>query len=112
MQSETLSALGKTWIDTWNSRDLETILALYGEDAGMASAGIVKLGFSPSGTLQGKDQLRAYWSKVLSLYPNLHFDLIDTFVSPDSVVVRYTNDRGMRVCEYLRVNAQGKIIQG
>ena len=46
-----------------------------------------------SGTLRGKDRLRMYWSKAFQLLPNLHFELIDTYVSPDSIVVFYQNER-------------------
>ena len=48
----------------------------------------------------------------MQLLPNLHFDLIDTYVSPDSVVVFYQNERGAKICEYLRLDATGKIRQG
>jgi hypothetical protein len=34
------------------------------------------------------------------------------FVSQDSVVVFYENERGKRICEYLRVNDAGLIVQG
>lgn len=44
--------------------------------------------------------------------PELHFSLIELFVSPDSVVVFYANERGKKICEYLRVDAAGKIVQG
>jgi len=40
---------------------------------------------------RGKADLRAYWSKALALIPNLHFTLIDTYVSPDGVVVFFKN---------------------
>ena len=62
--------------------------------------------------LRGKDKLRMYWGKAFQLLPNLHFDLIDTYVSPDSVVVFYQNERGAQICEYLRLDAGGKIRQG
>jgi hypothetical protein len=52
------------------------------------------------------------WGKALQLLPNLHFELIDTYVSPNSLVVFYQNERGAKICEYLRLDAQGKIIQG
>ena len=32
--------------------------------------------------------------------------------SPDSVVVFYQNERGAQICEYLRLDARGKIRQG
>ena len=107
-----LAALGREWIMAWNSHDLERILALYAEDSEMTSDKIQALGCDASGTLRGKASLRTYWSKALQLLPNLHFDLIDTYVSPDSVVVFYQNERGAQICEYLRLDAKGKIRQG
>ena len=92
----------------WNSHDLERILALYAEDAEMTSDRIQALGLEASGTLRGKDKLRMYWSKAFQLLPNLHFDLIDTYVSPDSVVVFYQNERGAQICEYLRLDARAR----
>lgn len=104
--------LGRQWIDAWNSHDLERILALYSDDAEMTSDKIPALGFDPTGTVRGKERLRQYWRKGLDLLPNLHFTLIDVYVSPDSLVVFYRNDRGAKICEYLRLNADGKIRQG
>jgi ketosteroid isomerase-like protein len=111
-QAADLAAFGRQWIAAWNSHDLERVLALYDDDSEMTSDKIRSFGFEASGTLRGKAALRMYWGKVLALLPNLHFELIDAFVSPDSVVVFYRNERGARVCEYLRLNALGKIIQG
>ena len=107
-----VAALGREWIAAWNSHDLERVLALYTDDAEMTSDKIQALGFEASGTLRGKASLRMYWGKALALLPNLRFDLIDTYVSPDSVVVFYQNERGAQICEYLRLDAKGKIRQG
>src|SRR5437764_15180268 len=100
-----LAALGREWIAAWNSRDLERVLTLYAEDTEMTSDRIPALGFDASGTVRGKDNLRAYWGTALQLLPNLHFDLIDVYVSPDSLVVFYANERGHKICEYLRLDA-------
>jgi ketosteroid isomerase-like protein len=107
-----LAAFGREWIETWNSHDLDRILALYADDSEMTTDKIVALNLAASGTLRGKDMLRVYWSKGLQLLPNLHFTLIDTYVSPDSIVVFYQNERGARICEYLRLDDAGKIRQG
>ena len=48
---------------------------------------IPAFGFDPSGTLRGKDKIWSYWGTASKQLPNLHFDLIDTYVSPDSIVV-------------------------
>ncbi|MDO9296347.1 nuclear transport factor 2 family protein [Bradyrhizobium sp.] len=107
-----LTALGRDWIAAWNSRDLERVLALYADECEMTSDKIQALGFDSSGTLRGKAKLREYWGKALRLVPNLQFDLIDLFVSPDSVVVSYANERGAKICEYLRIDAERRIVQG
>jgi ketosteroid isomerase-like protein len=107
-----MAALGREWIAAWNSRELERVLALYADDSEMTSDRIQALGMDASGTLRGKDRLRMYWGTALRLLPNLHFNLIDLFVSPNSIVVFYQNERGARICEYLRLNAEGKIAQG
>jgi uncharacterized protein (TIGR02246 family) len=106
-----LQQLTSEWIAAWNSRDLERVLKLYTEDAEMTSPYIVKLGFDASGTLCGKDKLRTYWSKALTFRPDLHFVLIEAFVGPDSVAVLYRNELGKQVCEYLRLDDEGKIRQ-
>jgi len=111
-QPSMLAALGRTWVEAWNARDLERVLALYDEATVMTSDRIPAMGFDASGTVHGKDELRAYWGKALGLLPGLHFTLIDVFVSPDSVVVFYENERGKKICEYLRVNDAGLIVQG
>ena len=111
-QPSQLAALGRTWVEAWNARDLERVLTLYDEATVMTSDRIPAMGFDASGTVHGKDELRAYWSKALALLPELHFSLIDVFVSPDSVVVFYENERGKKICEYLRVNDAGLIVQG
>src|SRR3954447_17007959 len=107
-----LAALGRDWIAAWNSRDLERVLALYAEDSEMTSDRIQAMGLETCGTLRGKDKLRMYWGKALQLLPELHFELIDLFVSPDSVVVFYQNERGAKICEYLRIDGQSRIVQG
>ena len=107
-----LAALGREWIAAWNSHDLERVLALYDDDSEMTSDKIQAFGFGASGTLRGKEKLRAYWGAAFKKRPNLHFELIDTYVSPDSIVVFYQNERGAKVCEYLRLNDEGKIRQG
>jgi ketosteroid isomerase-like protein len=107
-----LAALGREWIAAWNSRDLERVLKLYAEDSEMTSDKIQALGFDSTGTLEGKAKIRIYWAKALTLLPDLHFTLIDTYVSPDSIVVFYANERGAKICEYLRLDAAGKIVQG
>ena len=82
-----LIVLGERWIAAWNARDLDRILALYADDAEMTSDGIVRLGFTVQGSVKGKQNLRAYWSKALALLPNLHFVVSGFFTSPNENIV-------------------------
>ena len=107
-----LTELGRRWIAAWNSRDLDHVLTLYAEDAEMTSDRIVALGFAVQGSLRGKHNLRAYWSKALAANTDLHFMEIAIYTSPNSLVVHYENQRGQKICEYLRVNRDGLIVQG
>ena len=107
-----LAELGRKWIAAWNSRDLEYVLTLYAEDAEMTSDHVVRLGFSVQGSLRGKHNLRAYWTKALAGNVDLHFTEVAIYTSPNSLVVHYENQRGQKICEYLRVDRDGRIVQG
>ena len=111
-QDTRLTELGHEWIAAWNTHDLDCVLALYADDFEMTSEHIHAMGFDASGTLRGKARVRDYWATALGRLPDLHFELIDLFVSPDSLVVYYQNERAQKMCEYLRLNAHGKIAQG
>ena len=112
MTSPDMTALGHEWIAAWNAHDLDRVLALYTEDFEMTSKHITGFGFDASGTLRGKAKVRKYWAFALASVPDLHFELIDLYTSPDSLIVSYRNERGGKVCEYLRLDASGKIAQG
>lgn len=83
------------WIAAWNAHDLERILAHYTDDVTMASPVIVDLVGEPSGTLHGKEAVRAYWATALARQPGLRFELLELFVGAGSVVIRYRGPRGV-----------------
>jgi SnoaL-like domain len=82
------------WIESWNSHDLGRILAHYSDDFTMSSPRIAAVANEPSGVLHGKEAIAAYWSKALSLAPNLRFKLISTYIGADSVALHYEGVRG------------------
>ena len=112
ISSDDMENRAGVWIDALNSHDLERILRLYADQCEMTSPHIVALGLDASGTVMGKDRLRGYWGSALTRQPDLRFELISVFANPNSVVIRYRNERGQEVCEYLRFDADGLIVQG
>lgn len=98
----------REWIDAWNSHDLERILSHYADDFVMASPRIAVVAGEPSGVLQGRQAVGAYWRKALALAPGLRFELVDTLVGADSIVIRYLGVRGP-AAEVFFFDADGRV---
>ena len=99
------------WIDSWNSHDLQRILAHYVDDFEMSSPKIIQLANEPSGTLHGKAAVGAYWAKALQLIPDLHFELIRTLVGVNSITLYYRGAQGRLAAEVFHFNQEQKVIQ-
>ena len=97
------------WIAAWNSHDLDRILAHYTEDIEFTSPFIVKILNDPSGTLRGRDKLRAYFGRALAAYPELHFELHRVCTSVASVVLEYTSINGLHAAEAMMLTEEGKV---
>lgn len=107
-------AFARDWVDGWNSHDIERILSHYSADFEMRSPLIAQRGFHASGRLQGKESVRAYWTPAVGPGSVLQFELLQAYVSVDSIVIHYrSNGSGGRLCvEVLQFNAHGQVIAG
>ncbi len=99
------------WVDAWNSQDLDRILSYYAEDFEIASPEIVELMAEPSGTLRGKDAIRAYWEIALDRRPDLRFRLLDILVGVETICISYESTSGRNAAEWLHFNADGKVFR-
>jgi nitronate monooxygenase len=105
---ESLSELATRWYEDWNAHDLERILSHYTDDVVFSSPLVAHLDADPSGTLVGKDALRAYWSDALERYPEMHFEPVDETHGVRSLVLHYRVD-GIRACEMLEIDDSGLV---
>ncbi len=96
------------WIDSWNSHDLDRILSHYTNDFEMVSPVIIQIAGEPSGTLKGKDQVGAYWTKALQLIPDLRFELVTTLIGVNSITLYYRGHRGFSA-EVFHFNSDKKV---
>jgi len=94
----------KQWIGAWNCHDLEAILSHYSPEVTLTSPVAAKL-FDPSGTVRGKDSLRAYFKKGLEAFPQLNFELIDVMWGLSSIVLYYRNQAGTKAGEFMELDA-------
>jgi ketosteroid isomerase-like protein len=102
----------REWVEAWNSHDLDRILSHYADDFQMTSPFIVTLMDEATGTIKGKENVRAYWAKALERLPDLHFDLIEVLASVDSITVYYHAVLGKRAVEVLFFDENGKVRRG
>jgi SnoaL-like domain len=98
------------WVDSWNSHDIARILSHYHEDFVMSSPKIAVITNEKSGVLHGKVKVAEYWTKALSLIPNLQFTLIKTFVGSDSIILYYQGVSGLAT-EVFFFNSEGVVIK-
>lgn len=98
------------WIAAWNAHDLARILEHYADDFEMSSPVIVQVVGEPTGQLQGKAAVGAYWGKALQLMPDLHFELLTVLVGVGSIVLHYRSARGLSA-EVLHFGPDGKVVR-
>ncbi len=98
------------WIDAWNNRDLDGVLAHYAEHVRFTSPIVAKITGRADGTLEGRDQLRAYFCKGLQAFPDLHFELLAEARGIGGTTLIYTS-AGRLVCETVRFDDFGRIVE-
>ena len=101
--------LANHWVAAWNSHDLELILTHYEEDVELTSPVAAQLLGTADGKVTGKSNLRAYFQRGLTAYPELHFKLENVFWGVNSVVLLYVNQKGTRTAEFMELSATGKV---
>ncbi len=92
----------REWVDSWNSHDLGRVLSYYVDDFQMTSPFIVQLMNDPTGTIKGRENVRAYWARALERIPDLHFDLIE-------LMIYYHEVLGKSAAEVLFFDESGKV---
>lgn len=94
-------------VATWNSHDLDAIMELYAEGAELISPLAASLMGEP--VVRGRQALRAYFARGLAKYPELRFELVDTFSCVSSVTLLFWGAGGRLVAEVMHLDARGKI---
>lgn len=94
-------AFARDWCAAWNAHDVEAVLEHFHDDVVFTSPVAARIVPESGGVVHGKDALRHYWSTALAAYPDLHFEVIDTYVGTHAVVINYRNQLGALVNEVL-----------
>jgi ketosteroid isomerase-like protein len=98
-----------TWIESWNSHDLDNILSHYSDDIEITTPMIKLAAGIDSGSLKGKENVREYWKKALEKIPDLHFELYEVTSGVNSVALFYKSVMDKKAIEVMFFNEQGKV---
>ena len=109
LTADSARALASHWIRAWNAHDLDDVMSHYAEDVVLVSPVAARILNDPSGTVKGKEALRAYFKGGLDAYPKLKFVLSDVLWGLSSVVLYYTNQKGTKTAEFMEVDSRGKV---
>lgn len=104
-------ALAREWIDGWNARDLDRVLAHYADDFIFRSPLALALGFGHEGVLRGKAEVRPYWEHALSRHPDLRLRLINVLRSVNGMSIHYASIGGRECIEVLQFGVDGRVTQ-
>jgi predicted ester cyclase len=101
--------LANHWVAAWNAHDLDQIMSHYEDGVTLTSPVAARLLGIADGSVIGKANLRAYFERGLTAFPDLSFKLEDVLWGLSSVVLYYTNQRGTRTAEFMELGAGGKV---
>lgn len=101
--------LAREWVEAWNRHDLDGIMAHYADDIVFTSPFVETLANEPTGTLHSATALRAYFSKGLTAYPQLRFELLAVLTGVSSVTLCYRSVKDKLATEVMTLNADGLI---
>jgi hypothetical protein len=96
------------WIEDWNSRDLDKIMAHYADDVEFHSPSVVDRWGRQDGILKGKAALRDHFKKGLDLPPDSPFQLIDILAGVDGMMVVYQQANGTIVADFVATDENHK----
>src|SRR5579875_946066 len=77
LTAEIARQFAENWVIDWNSHNLDAFLSHYDSAVSLISPTASRLLNRPSGTVNGIDELRAYFQRGLQAYPDLHFELLE-----------------------------------
>ena len=100
------------WVAAWNRRDIEAVLEHCSDQIVFHSPRIALTMGEGKIHVEGKDELRAYWTRALHLAPDLHFELRSVILGSSAITLLYRNQRSQNVSETLVFGEDGRVIRG
>ncbi|CAM3933496.1 MULTISPECIES: nuclear transport factor 2 family protein [Flavobacterium] len=101
------------WLEAFNEKNLEKLLALYDDEAKHFSPKLKIRQPETNGLIEGKSAMHFWWKDAFERLPNLHYKVTSLTANTDRVFMEYIrqveNEEDMSIAEVLEIR-EGKII--
>jgi ketosteroid isomerase-like protein len=102
-----------SWIDAWNRRDIECVLAMYADELSFTSPTALEV--VGRSTIAGKSALRDYWLKALAQLDDLQFAMHRIIWDEDTrelgiIYTRRVRGSHKRVVETFRFDEADRVV--
>lgn len=108
-----LEHVATAWMDAFNAKDLERLLALYDDNAQHYSPKLKIRQPETNGLVTGKQAMRTWWRDAFERLPTLFYKVNSLTANNDRVFMEYVreveNEEDMLIAEVLEVR-NGKIV--
>lgn len=106
--------IGEAWLRAFNARDLDALLALYGENAVHVSPNLRAKKPETGGRIVGKAALRSWWEEAFRALPGLRYESAVITAAGDRVWIEYdrvlSGEPTRKVAELL-ILRDGRIVE-
>jgi len=99
----------KSWLEAWNSHDVERVLDHYADDFVMISPTTKEISTKTEGILIGKSELRDLCRKTFNEVPELKFQLLAVAIGVRSLTIYYTSKEYQMAIEVMEFDKIWKI---
>lgn len=101
------ASIALQWFAAFNTHDLETLLALYADDAQHYSPKLKLRQPATNGLINGKPALRAWWQDAFDRLPTLRYEVLRITADETQVFMEYMRhvegEEDLRVGEVLEI---------
>jgi SnoaL-like domain len=101
--------LAQCWIDSWNTRNLARLAALYADQCEMNSPLVVTYMGEPSGRLIGKKRILGLWRRLFEREEPFHCEILGVFRGVHSDVIYHRCCLGKIAMEVMFFDSAGLI---
>ncbi|MEN9638970.1 MAG: hypothetical protein RLZZ262_838 [Bacteroidota bacterium] len=106
--------IAQQWIEAFNNKDLDGLLALYDPNAQHFSPKLKARLPETKGLITGHAAMRDWWQDAFTRLPNLHYAPSQYTIQDNRIFIEYIRqtpgEEDMDVAEYLEI-AEGKIVR-